>query len=351
MIRRHLLPWVLLVAAPGTALPLHAVALGWERLDLTAAGSYTLNYVPHSLNLSQPAPAIVFLHGQGATPEGWQSILAPLAEQLGFVLVVPRAAATAGGFFTFGVGADDAVITEALRREQERVVIDTRRIGIAGHSAGGAYALVLAYSTASPFNGVFSLSAPYRTVVRLADPTRVPPLRFYYGTLDPNYQNAYPVLSAMFDGLGVPQQAEIAPGKGHNDIGSQSLLDGFAFLLAQPVPPCAPGPTTLCLRGGRFRVEASWETTDGQGPAGVVRLTDESGYLWFFDPQNVEVTLKLIAACPFNQRWWVYAAGTTDVGVVLTVSDLVKGKQVSYVNPRGTAFQPVLDSGAFATCP
>ena len=351
VLRHRLLAALLLVAALASSLPARAASPGWKRIDLTAGGSYTLDYVPYSLDLSKPAPAIVFLHGQGAFPEGWQDILSPLAEELGFVLLLPKAAANVGGYPTYGVGADEAVIAEALQREQERVAIDSRRIGIAGHSAGGAYALVLAYSTASPFDGVFALSAPYRTVVRLADPSRVPPLRFYYGTLDPNYQQAYPVLTAMFSGLGVPQQAEIAPGKGHSDIDPQSLRDGFAFLLGQPVPLCAPGPTTLCLRGGRFRVEASWETAEAHGNAGVVRLTDQSGYLWFFDPQNVEVSLKLIDACPLNQRWWVYAAGTTDVRVVLTVSDLLRGQEVSYVNARGTPFPPVLDSGAFATCP
>ncbi|HXT20736.1 MAG TPA: hypothetical protein VN923_08310, partial [Thermoanaerobaculia bacterium] len=88
-----------------------------------------------------------------------------------------------------------------------------------------------------------------------------------------------------------------------------------------------------------------------QGQAGAVRLTDESGYFWFFDRENVEVSLKLLDGCGVNQRYWVFASGTTDVQVALTVTDLVAGRTASYFNPRGVSFAPVLDTSALATCP
>lgn len=116
--------------------------------------------------------------------------------------------------------------------------------------------------------------------------------------------------------------------------------------------PCAADDTTLCLHGNRFRVRASWRTAQGQsGTAHVQPLTDDAGYLWFFAAENVEVLLKIVDACSFNQRFWVFSAGLTDVRVDLTVEDTTAGRTRSYVNPLGHPFTPVFDSDAFATCP
>ncbi|HEY2294729.1 MAG TPA: serine protease [Thermoanaerobaculia bacterium] len=115
--------------------------------------------------------------------------------------------------------------------------------------------------------------------------------------------------------------------------------------------PCVPGDTTLCLgAGGRFKVEATFDTGSQQGQAQAVKLTDETGYLWFFSASNVELVVKVLDACSYNQRFWVFAGGLTNVQVTLTVTDTVKGTVKTYNNPQGTAFQPIQDTGAFATC-
>jgi hypothetical protein len=83
-----------------------------------------------------------------------------------------------------------------------------------------------------------------------------------------------------------------------------------------------------------------------------VTLTGESGYFWFFDPGNVEVTVKVLNACALNNRYWVFAAGMTNVRVVLTVTDTKTGTATkTYTNPQGRVFRSILDTGAFATCP
>lgn len=33
------------------------------------------------------------------------------------------------------------------------------------------------------------------------------------------------------------------------------------------------------------------------------------GYFWFFEEDNVEVVLKVLDACSFTDRFWVFAAG------------------------------------------
>ncbi len=115
---------------------------------------------------------------------------------------------------------------------------------------------------------------------------------------------------------------------------------------------CVPSATALCLNNGRFRVEATFDTGGGlSGQAQVFKLTDETGYMWFFSSTNVEVVVKVLNACTFNNRYWVYSAGLTDVRVELTVTDTQTGAIRTYVNPQGRAFPPILDSSAFATCP
>ncbi|HEX3555677.1 MAG TPA: hypothetical protein VIA62_20840 [Thermoanaerobaculia bacterium] len=115
---------------------------------------------------------------------------------------------------------------------------------------------------------------------------------------------------------------------------------------------CTPSATALCLNNNRFRVEATFSTTGGlSGQAQVVKLTDETGYLWFFSSTNVEVVVKVLNACSFNNRYWVYSAGLTDVQVTMTVTDTQTGVVKTYNNPQSRPFPPMLDSSAFATCP
>jgi len=114
---------------------------------------------------------------------------------------------------------------------------------------------------------------------------------------------------------------------------------------------CA-GDTALCLQGGRFKVTAEWETPGGQSGTGKAhQLTDETGYFWFFAESNVEVVVKVLDACGAFDRFWVFAAGLTDVGVELRVEDTATGAVRTYPHPAGKPFQPLQDTNAFETCP
>jgi hypothetical protein len=116
--------------------------------------------------------------------------------------------------------------------------------------------------------------------------------------------------------------------------------------------PCAPGNTRLCLGGSRFQVEAQWTLPNGDSGAGrAVPLTSDTGYFWFFDSTNVEMVIKVLNGCGASNRYWVFAGGLTDVRVRITVTDTLRGVTKQYTNPQGTAFQPIQDTGAFATCP
>jgi hypothetical protein len=108
----------------------------------------------------------------------------------------------------------------------------------------------------------------------------------------------------------------------------------------------------VCFAGNRFKVEARWQTADSaSGQAAVVRLTDDSGYLWFFNASNVEAFIKVLNGCALNSMYWVFAGGLTNVQVEITITDTASGTKKTYMNPQGTAFKPIQDTAAFATCP
>ncbi|MDQ2979463.1 MAG: M4 family metallopeptidase, partial [Acidobacteriota bacterium] len=118
-----------------------------------------------------------------------------------------------------------------------------------------------------------------------------------------------------------------------------------------PGSNCTPSATALCLSRGRFQVSATFSTpAGGQGVGQAVRLTSDTGYFTFFDPANVEVVVKVLNGCGFNQRLWVFAGGLTNVATVLTVTDTATGVARIYANPQNTAFQPIQDTSAFSTC-
>lgn len=206
---------------------------GWRLVDLPASGSRAWRYLPESAPAGARLPVVVFLHGSGANPEVWRPYLREPAEATGAVVIAPAPADDVG----WGIADDAATIAEAVDRVDEELHLDRRRIGLAGHSAGGAYAYFLAYSTRGGFSGVFSFSAPFRYVLGAMDPAYTPPLLLWYGAQDPNYTSGhFQAIAAMVEHRGIPWQAEIVQGLGHNDVRQQDLTAGFAFLAAQRYP-------------------------------------------------------------------------------------------------------------------
>ena len=114
---------------------------------------------------------------------------------------------------------------------------------------------------------------------------------------------------------------------------------------------CTSDATALCLSGARFRVSAAWQTGTQSGQGMAVPLTGDTGYFWFFSSSNVEMVVKVLDGCSFNEHKWVFAGGLTNVEVTLTVTDTQTGAVRTYVNPASTAFLPIQDTSAFSTCP
>jgi hypothetical protein len=84
-------------------------------------------------------------------------------------------------------------------------------------------------------------------------------------------------------------------------------------------------PTSqLGLLAGRFAVTASWFLLGGTAAphhASAVQVADGSGYFWFFDAGNVELSVKMIDGTAINGHLWVFVASSTTVAFNLTVTD------------------------------
>lgn len=328
---------------------------GWRRIEL-GSGRYALRYLPFGVAGDVAPPLIVFLHGSGSSPDAWQSILAPHAEALGAVLLMPHAVSNLG----FGPGDDLGTLEAALAALAIEIPTDPLRRYLSGFSSGGAFALYLAHTSAGEWAATLGLGSPYRIVTRAGEPGYQVPTRLVYGNQDPNYTGgSYDAWREQLLRLGVPLEESILAGVGHGGYPASTFSDGFAFLLgkSRPAPPspglCVADDTTLCLHGGRFAVKVTW--TDFAGQSGPGRVTPaqsrEAGLFYFFSPDNWELQVKVLDGCGINQRWWVYAAASTNVGYTLLVRDLEAEREVAYSNPVGRVALTITDIGALATCP
>lgn len=110
---------------------------------------------------------------------------------------------------------------------------------------------------------------------------------------------------------------------------------------------CFEGPEGLCLQTERFQVEASFTVDGVQGQAQAVEATADAGQFTFFDPDNVELDVKVLDGCSVNSHYWVFIAGLTDVGVETTLTDTATGAMRIYLNAEGEGFELVRDIEAF----
>jgi hypothetical protein len=257
---------VLVLAQPLAAAPVP----GWARLELPATGSYLWRYLPRGVDLSRPAPVVLFLHGSGGTPDKYRPFVSKAADRAGMIVILPKSSTDLG----WGTAEDERIVAESLRTVRAELPID--------------------------------------------------------------------------------------PGYGHNVLPAGAVENGFLFLVdkTHPVgldgtPGCVPGPTALCLGGNRFRVEVSWKDFQGNtGPGAVVPgAAADSGLFWFFGPSNWELLVKVLDGCAVNGHHWVFAAATTTVEYVLTVTDTSTGEVATWRNPLGKASPAITATEALGGCP
>ncbi len=73
------------------------------------------------------------------------------------------------------------------------------------------------------------------------------------------------------------------------------------------------------------------EEGSGQAIAG----TGDTGYFWFFNPNALDLAVKVLDGRAVNGRFWVFYGALTDVEYDITVTDTVTGEVRTYHNPSG----------------
>jgi hypothetical protein len=104
------------------------------------------------------------------------------------------------------------------------------------------------------------------------------------------------------------------------------------------------GTTKTLLAGNRFQVSATFTTAPG-GPVSNAQLTpagsDNTALFAFFESGNWELLIKVLNFCgsPDQLAWRVFAAGTTTVGVTVTVVDTLRSGTAVITNALNSPFQ------------
>ena len=132
-----------------------------------------------------------------------------------------------------------------------------------------------------------------------------------------------------------------ALGPNDNPAGGVDVVAMDDFLYGEPQSlqaGCANDATTLCLNGGRFKVQASFRApTQGTSqPAAAFGITSDSGAFSFFSANNLELLVKVVDGTAFNGKRWVFIASATDVEYTVTVTDTATNAVKTYNNHQGT---------------
>jgi hypothetical protein len=110
-------------------------------------------------------------------------------------------------------------------------------------------------------------------------------------------------------------------------VSDWSGLVSFTPLDPLNAGPCVSGGRDLCLMNNRFRVRVDWRIPEtdafGRGVARRFRISNESGTFWFFDPDNIELVVKVLDGRPVNNFFWVFHGGLSHIEYWVTVVDTV----------------------------
>ena len=113
-------------------------------------------------------------------------------------------------------------------------------------------------------------------------------------------------------------------------------------------PVCVSSASKLCLNDNRFEISTEYRV-QSQGLSGFGvggPIARDTGYFWFFSPNNVEVVNKVLDGRGFNNSYWFFYGALSDVKYDITVRDVWSGRARRYENSQGN-LASVGDTSAF----
>jgi hypothetical protein len=204
----------------------------------------------------------------------------------------------------------------------------------------GNLELVVKVVDGRPFNGAFwvfygALSDVSYTVTVIDSLTNV----------RKTYENAQGQLASVADTSAFPGSIASSASSASSLTAGMAAAPARTFAAAAP---CVADATSLCLNGGRFRVQVNWFAVNvpSSGAGQTVPLTSDSGSFWFFSPGNLELIVKVVDGRAVTGHFWVFYGALSDVEYTITVTDTETGTSRTYSNPQGR-LASVADTSAF----
>ena len=128
--------------------------------------------------------------------------------------------------------------------------------------------------------------------------------------------------------------------------------DGFGRWTAVPLPnpsasrganraeasapaTCVASSGDLCLLDNRFQVSVDWAAQGMTGTGTAAALSDQTGTFAFFDPQAIDLVVKVIDGRALTGEFWFFYGALSDVAYTITLTDTVTGASRQYRNQQG----------------
>ncbi len=142
------------------------------------------------------------------------------------------------------------------------------------------------------------------------------------------------VAGVLVDGFNVAPNNALGDGVDGPDV---PYLASFPYLAAPHSGFDRIHANAAQLQNGRFSATVSWtDPNGGTGSGTPVGVAGNTQGFWFFSPDNIELTVKVLDGRDLNGHFWVFYGSLTDVAFTLTVTDNTTGATKTYTNPQGT---------------
>ncbi|MES2688253.1 MAG: esterase [Pseudomonadota bacterium] len=120
--------------------------------------------VPESLPTGGPVPLLVMFHGAGGSADKVLPFLIEHARQRGFLLLLPQSQFPTWDLVIGGNGPDLERLDQALNEVASRFLLDPKRLGFAGFSDGGSYALSIGMTNGDVASHLMVFSGGFMSV-------------------------------------------------------------------------------------------------------------------------------------------------------------------------------------------
>ncbi len=150
---------------PGAVPDSNALPAGRHLLGIADERDAVL-IVPESLPAGGPVPLLVMFHGAGGSADKVLPFLIDHAKQRGFLLLLPQSQFPTWDLVIGGNGPDLERLEQALGEVASRFALDPARLGFAGFSDGGSYALSAGITNGDVASHVMVFSGGFMSVFK-----------------------------------------------------------------------------------------------------------------------------------------------------------------------------------------